>query len=138
MPDSADLHFAQGVAPRPPRETGPALAELAAAVKLAPRSAYLAYVHAVALNEAEQRSRRTRGAAPAVARHPADQNLLGATALIARDAGRFDEALAAARRLVELFPDQPEPRALVEEIEDRRAGRPRGRAAAGDSRVSAH
>src|SRR5262249_59227466 len=60
----------------------------------------------------------------AVKLHPADQNLLGAIATIARGAGRYDEALAAAKRLAELFPDQPEARAMLEDIESRRAGGP--------------
>ena len=44
--------------------------------------------------------------------------------MIARNAGRFDEALAAAKRLEELFPDQPEPSAMVKDIESLRAGGP--------------
>jgi predicted CXXCH cytochrome family protein len=121
-PDSADLHFAQGLLHGRRNETEPALRELAAAVRLEPQSAYYPYVYALALNEAGRARDALTALRAAVAHHPADQNLLGATALIARDAGRFDEALAAAKRLVELFPDQPEPRALIDEIEDRRLG----------------
>jgi tetratricopeptide (TPR) repeat protein len=122
-PDSAELHFAKGVLHGGRDETEPALRELSTAARLAPHSAYFTYVYAVALNEAGRARDALAALRTAVARHPADQNLLGATALIARDSGRLDEALTAAKRLVELFPDQPEPQALVEEIEDRRLGR---------------
>jgi predicted CXXCH cytochrome family protein len=124
VPDSADLHYALGLLHGRRNEPDPALRELGAAVRLAPDASYYAYVYAVALNEAGRAKDALAALRTAVARHPADQNLLGATALIARDAGRYDEALAAAKRLAELFPDQPEPHALVEEIEHRRAGGP--------------
>jgi predicted CXXCH cytochrome family protein len=124
VPDSADLHFAMGLLHGRRNETGPALSELGTAVRLAPDAAYFAYVHAVALNEAGRARDALTALRAATARHPLDQNLLGATALIARDAGRFDEALAAAKRLSALFPEQPELQRMVEEIENRRAGKP--------------
>jgi len=124
VPDSADLHFAQGLLLGNRKETNAALRELGAAVRLAPDVAYFAYIHAVTLNEVGRTGDALAALRAARARQTDDQNLLGATAEIARDSGRFDEALAAAKRLAELFPDQPEPRALIEGIENRRAGKP--------------
>jgi len=126
-PDSADLHFALGLLLARQEQAEPALKELAAATRLAPEIAYFAFAYGVALNT-EGRARDALAVLrPAVERHPNDQNLLGAIATIARDARRFDEALEAAKRLQALFPQQPEARAIVEDIENRRAGGQGGR-----------
>jgi Flp pilus assembly protein TadD len=78
----------------------------------------------VALSEEKQSAKAVAVLRKASEHNPYDQNLVGATAVIARDAGRWEEALAAARHLVELFPNQPESHAMLADIENRRAGGP--------------
>ncbi|HKA16122.1 MAG TPA: tetratricopeptide repeat protein, partial [Myxococcota bacterium] len=124
MPESADLHYMLGVLLLRQEKNRRAIDELAKAARFAPESAYFTYVYALALSEDRHPAKALAALRAAVKLHPADQNLLGAIATIARGAGRYDEALAAAKRLAELFPDQPEARAMLEDIESRRAGGP--------------
>jgi tetratricopeptide (TPR) repeat protein len=123
-PDSADLHFALGMLLGRQVQIAAAIEELAAAARLAPEVAHFSYIYALALNEQKRPHEALAVLQRAAKRHPADQNVLASIAMIARDAGRFDEALAAAKQLQALFPNQPEARALIEEIEVRRAGGP--------------
>jgi tetratricopeptide (TPR) repeat protein len=122
LPRSADLHFGLGILLGRMEQTSSALAEMAEAVRLGPENPYFTYIYAMALAGEGQSAKALRVLRAALERHPADQNLLGTTAMIARNAGRFDEALAAAKRLAELFPGQPEPVAMVKELESQRAG----------------
>jgi predicted CXXCH cytochrome family protein len=121
-PDSGDLHFALGLALVRLQQNEPALEELAMATSMAPDVAYYAFVYGAGLNSAGRVDEALAVLQAAAERHPNDQNLLGSIATIARDAGRFDEAIAAAERLMALFPDQPEARMLLEDIEARRDG----------------
>jgi hypothetical protein len=49
-------------------------------------------------------------------------DLLGALALIARNARALRRGARRRQELAELFPSQPEPAALVQDIENQRAG----------------
>ena len=123
-PDSPELHFALGLLLVRQQQIEPALEELATAVRLAPEVPHYAYVYGAGLNSAGQVDASLRVLEEAAARHQTDQNLLGAIATIARDAGRFDQALEAAGRLQALFPDRPEAQELIDDIERRRDGAP--------------
>ena len=50
------------------------------------------------------------------AQHPRNRDLLVALATLSRDAGRNDAALRYARTLVEVFPEDPDARALLGQL----------------------
>src|SRR5206468_12327876 len=54
LPDAADLHYSLGMLLMRQNQTQSAIDELAKAARLAPESAYLTYVYAVALSEDRQ------------------------------------------------------------------------------------
>jgi predicted CXXCH cytochrome family protein len=124
VPDSADLHFALAMLLVRQKQTKPSLDEFDRAVRLGPENPYSAYVYAVALSDAGKPAKALAVLHRALEQHPDDQNLLGATAVIARNLGRLDDAFAAARRLDELFPGRPETSAMLRDLENLRAGGP--------------
>lgn len=85
---------------------------LARAAELDPASARFAYVHGVALHSAG-RPREAFDALRALARHPADREILLMLALIARDAGATALARSYAQRMLDADPEDQVARQML-------------------------
>jgi cytochrome c-type biogenesis protein CcmH/NrfG len=94
-----------------------AVAALGRAAALAPEEPRFAYAHAVGLHSSGRVDAAIDALEEARQRHPTDRDLLFALATFQRDAGRPEAALTAAARLVELYPDAQNARALVQQLE---------------------
>jgi tetratricopeptide (TPR) repeat protein len=115
-PLSAPARFALGLSLVRQKRQAEALKELAEAARLAPEATRFAYVYAVALNDAGRRVEARRQMEAALKRQPYDRDMLLALALFERDAGNRERALAHARRLAAVEPDDPSARKLVGEL----------------------
>jgi predicted CXXCH cytochrome family protein len=116
-PGSAALHHALGLAQTRRHELAAALGSLERAARLEPGNARYAFVYAVALSSAGRVSDAIRTLERAAARWPADRDVLLALAAFRRDAGRREAARAAVRALLAAHPDDPEARALADQLE---------------------
>ena len=74
------------------------------------------YVYAVALNSTGQGLNAIQELEAVLAKHPNDRETLMALAVFQRDAGNVDAARDYARRLVALEPENPEVRALLQQV----------------------
>ncbi|MGB8437332.1 MAG: tetratricopeptide repeat protein, partial [Burkholderiales bacterium] len=101
-PKSAALQHAHGLALVRLKRTPEALDALARAAQLAPDDARYAYVYAVALNSTGNTRAALAEIDRALARHPADRNLLSAGAAFARDAGDSTRMATYTKRLAAL------------------------------------
>ena len=98
------------------RRTAEAVAELETAARLGPESARYGYVYAVALHGTGRPTPARQALARVLSRHPYDVDTLSAAITYALEQGDTDQALAHARRLVELQPENAEARRLVERL----------------------
>lgn len=121
-PDSAELHYALGLALVRTGRREEALGELARATELAPAEVRFGYGYALAVHEAGDTERALAVLGAAHARRPGDRDVLVALATLSLSAGRREEALGWAQALAAAFPDDPEARALLEQL--RRVRRP--------------
>jgi tetratricopeptide (TPR) repeat protein len=119
-PQAAALRHALGLALVRSRRMTEAQAELAQAVKLAPDDPRYAYVYAVALDNAKQ-GRKARDLLDATRkRHPYDRDVLQALASYASRDGDAEAALAYARTLRELDPENPQYAAMTRQLEQQK------------------
>ena len=125
-PRSAAVQHALGLLLVRQRRTAEAMAALGAAARLAPESARYGYVHAVALNDTGQRGPARQALARVLARHPHDREALSAAVSYALADGDTRDALAHARRIAELEPENVEVRRLVNRLDRGTAGDDRG------------
>jgi Flp pilus assembly protein TadD len=98
------------------QRTPEAVAELEAAARLAPESARYGYVYAVALHGVERAKQAREVLAGVLARHPYDRDALAAQITYALEQRDSSEALAHARRLAELEPQNADVRRLLERL----------------------
>ena len=117
LPRAADLHHALGLLLVRKGDKPAALNELAAAAKLAPDSARYSFVYAVALHSSGRRGEALSVLKAAETRHPYDLDTLGALVSMNREAGNARDALFYARKIAEVFPDDPEVKRLLAELE---------------------
>ena len=115
--DKAALHHALGLNLARQKRTAAALRELKMSVELAPGSTRYAYVYGVGLLSSGKPGAALTIFEAALARRPADRELLIALATTNRDLGRLDRARAYARRLVEAAPGDPGAKQLLEQLE---------------------
>jgi Flp pilus assembly protein TadD len=116
-PRSAELQHALGLLHVRRQRYDAALAALAQAARLAPENARYQYVHAVALHERGKPREAVKILEAALRRNPVDRDVLIALAQYQAGLGRREDALAHARRLVELAPEDPGLRQLLGRIE---------------------
>ncbi|MFO1303234.1 MAG: multiheme c-type cytochrome [Burkholderiales bacterium] len=116
-PNAAVLHHALGLALVREKKMTEALPELALAAKLAPDDARFAYVYAVALDGAKQNAKSREVLAAAYKRHPHDREILEALASYSARDGKPDAALAYAKALRDLEPENPQYAGMVRELE---------------------
>lgn len=120
-PANADLHHALGLSHVRRQRYAAGLAALAQAARLAPDIARYQYVYAVALHDRGKPREAVKVLEAALRRNPVDRDLLTVLAQYEARQGRRDAALAHARRLVALAPDDRGLRELLADIERRTA-----------------
>jgi tetratricopeptide (TPR) repeat protein len=116
-PRSAELHHALGLLHVRRQRYDAGLAALARAARLAPESTRYQYVYAVALHDRGKPREAVKILEAALRRNPVDRDVLVALAQYQAGLGRREEALAHARRLVELAPADPGLRQLLARAE---------------------
>ena len=88
-------------------------------MRLAPDSAQYTYTYSVALHSTGKLQEALHVLEAAHQRFPADAAILQALATMERDRGNREAALAYARQRVNAAPDDPEARALLQDMERR-------------------
>ena len=116
-PNAAVLQHALGLTLVRLKRPAESLAALRAAAQLAPDNARFAYVYAVALNDAGQRSEALKVLALALARHPYDRDVLSGLAYFSAQGGKREQALGYVKQLRELDPENAEYAQMATQIE---------------------
>jgi len=114
--DDGDVHHALGLTLARQKKYREAIDELDRAVQLSPESARYGYVLGIALNDLGQRSRAIDVLEAAHGRHPADRAILYSLVTINVENGTPEEATVYAEKLVELAPDDPDARELLNRL----------------------
>ena len=117
------LRYALGLSLARQKRTPESLKELGDAMRLAPNDARLAYVYAVALNDAGKRKEALDLLRATLKRSPWDRDVLTGLVHFSLQAGDRAEALRYANLLRELDPESQEHAQLAQRV----AARPRGR-----------
>lgn len=120
LPDAADLHHALGLLLVRKTDPTAALQALAKAAKLAPENARYAYVYGIALNSLGKQREALTLLKAADTRHPYNLDILSALISMQREAGNNKAALAYARKIAEVMPDNPDIKRLIAELESGR------------------
>jgi tetratricopeptide (TPR) repeat protein len=115
-PRSAELQHALGLLHVRRQRYDAGLAALAQAARLAPENARYQYVYAVALHDRGKPREAVKSLEAALRRNPVERDVLIALAQYQAGLGRRNEALAHARRLVELAPGDPGLRQLLARV----------------------
>jgi tetratricopeptide (TPR) repeat protein len=115
-PDAPALHHSLGLLLVRERRYSEAVGALARAAQLAPDVARFGYVYAIALRSTGQPDRALEVLARAHDRHPGDAEILRALANLHRERGARDAALTYAKKLLEVAPDDPRARQIIEEL----------------------
>ncbi len=115
-PRNATAHHALGLLLIRQKRLPEALSALAEAAHLGKDNPRYGYVYAVALNSTGQGLNAIQELEAVLAKHPNDRETLMALAVFQRDAGNVDAARDYARRLVALEPENPEVRALLQQV----------------------
>ncbi|TFG51542.1 MAG: tetratricopeptide repeat protein [Gemmatimonadales bacterium] len=116
-PESADLHHALGLSLVRQRRTVEAVAELGTAARLSPEFARYAFVYGVAVHDTGDPARGLAILEAALRQHPWDRDLLQGVMSFAAEAGDRASAVEAARRLVDLAPDDPNLRQQLQALQ---------------------
>jgi Flp pilus assembly protein TadD len=121
-PDNAAIKHSLGLPLARQRNYTEALPLFREAAALAPDNARYAYVYAVALNSTGSVADATALLGRTHKQHPADRDVLVTLITLERDTGDLAAALAHAQELAALEPDNPQIRALIDDLR-RRLGR---------------
>jgi len=116
-PRSAELHHALGLLHVRRQRYDAALAALGEAARLAPENTRYQYVYAVALHDRGKPRESLKILEAALRRNPVNRDVLVALAQYQAALGRRPEALAHARKLVELAPEDQGLRQLLSQFE---------------------
>ena len=119
-PQNADVTHALGLLLVRQHNYSEALPLLREAAALAPDNVRYGYVYAIALNSTGAPEQGRALLEQLHRQHPADPDVLVALITGARQAGDFTTALAHARELAQLYPDNQQIRLLVLDLENRR------------------
>ena len=115
-PDSADLHHALGLLLVRAKRLPDAVPEFARATELDPDAARYAYVYAVALNSSGKAPQAIAELERAYALHPGNLDVVSALASMSQERGDREAARGWAQKLVDLAPQNPQARALLESL----------------------
>jgi predicted CXXCH cytochrome family protein len=120
LPRAANLHHVLGLLLVRKGDNTAALKELSTAAKLEPDNARYAYVHAVGLHSAGQRSEALIVLRAADKRHPYDLEILSALISMNLEAGDNKSALIYAKKAAEVLPNDQGVKALIAKLEGKR------------------
>lgn len=123
-PQDAGLHHALGLTLSRMKRSDEALGEIGRAAELEPDRARYAYVYAVALHSAGRSDEAMTVLKKSLVAHPGDRDTLLALISFARDSGDFSGALAYANQLAQFNPDDPNLKALIEDLKQRSGDKP--------------
>ncbi len=115
-PDAADLYHALGLSLVRQKRLEDAVGALARAAELAPEDPRYGYVYAVALQTSGKLDEALHVLEGVYRQHPGDLDTLSALVTYSREAGHREEALAYARQLRQLVPDDPAVDQLVQDL----------------------
>ncbi len=118
-PTSGELQHAMGLCLVRRDELPAAMVHLQRAAQLRPDLPRFSYTYALALDAAGKKVAAIEILQRAQQRHPWDRDLLYALATLQRDAGRRQQALGWAQKLLQLDPESAGVRQLVEELQAR-------------------
>ena len=122
-PNHADVHHALGLLQVRQKRHGEALGSLERAAQLRPDFPRYSYVFAVGLHSTGETNRALEVLKAAHQRNPADRELLLALITINREQGKVEDAATYARKLLQLSPQDPTARQIMQVL--RGAGVPR-------------
>lgn len=117
QPDSADLHHALGLSLVRQKRLDESLPALSKAAELAPDNTRYGYVQAVALQSNGRIDEAIAALEKIHQRHPGDIETTSALVLYNREVGKLGAALAYARQMQRLRPNDPSVERLVRELE---------------------
>jgi Flp pilus assembly protein TadD len=120
-PRNADVLHALGLLLVRQRNYAEALPLLRQAAELAPDNVRYGYVYAIALNSTGAPEQGRALLERIHQQHPADPEILVALVTSARTAGDLFTALTHARELAQLYPDNPQIRAMLRDLENQRS-----------------
>jgi len=115
-PDAAEPIHALGLLKVRQKQYAEALSLLARAAMLQPAKVRYSYVYAVALNSAGQSDQAIALLQQAHQRRPADRQVLEALVAFERDKGNLPSAISYAQELVQLIPDDPNAKAMLNQL----------------------
>jgi len=117
-PNAAEPIHALGLLKVRQKQYAEALSLLAKAAALQPDTARYGYVYAVALNSTGRPDQAIAVLRQAHQRRPADRQVLEALISFERDKGDLPSAIAYAKQLVELMPDDPNAKAMLAQLQE--------------------
>ena len=123
-PQDAGLHHALGLTLSRMKRSDDALGEIGRAAELEPDRARYAYVYAVALHSAGRSDEAMTVLKKSLVAHPGDRDTLLALISFTRDSGDISGALAYANQLAQFTPDDPNLKALIEDLRQRSTNKP--------------
>ncbi len=115
-PDAAEPIHALGLLKVRQKQYQEALTLLAKAAMLQPSNVRYTYVYAVALNSAGHSDQAITILQQAHQRRPADRQVLEGLIAFERDKGNLMSAIAYAQQLVQLTPDDPDAKAMLNQL----------------------
>ncbi|MGB8897567.1 MAG: tetratricopeptide repeat protein [Pseudolabrys sp.] len=123
-PQDAGLHHALGLTLSRMKRSDEALGEFWRAAEFEPDRARYAYVYAVALHSAGRSDEAMTVLKKSLVAHPGDRDTLLALISFTRDSGDISGALAYANQLAQFTPDDPNLKALIEDLRQRSTNKP--------------
>jgi len=114
-PQNADVYHALGLLLVRKKQISEAVEALEKSARLNPNNPHYSYVYAVALDNIGKTSQALKVLNEAHARHPNDREVLYALVYFNRDKGNLEAAMRYAEKLIELSPNDPRVRSLVNE-----------------------
>lgn len=120
MPDEASIPHALGLLLVRDRRLAEAVNEFRRSTRMAPDNARYAYVSAIALDSVGRRADAVRALEANLRRHPADRDTITALFSFKQESGDHQAALAYARQLQMIDPENPELARLIATMESRK------------------
>ena len=119
-PEIGDVHYALGLLLVRLDRLDEAMEQLRRATELAPEQPHYVYVHAVAVQTAGDAAAAVVLLDEALVRYPTNRELLFGAAAFSRDLGDQDRAIGYARRLVDLYPNEPQAASFLRDLQSQR------------------
>jgi Flp pilus assembly protein TadD len=119
-PRDADVHYALGLLLVRQKRVSEAVKALELSAKLNLNNPHYSYVYAVALNTTGKIKEALKVLEETHARYPNDRETLYGLVTFNRNIGNFEAARSYAEKLIELSPNDPTARSLLDSLQDKR------------------